>query len=195
MASVRAENVAEVLWELKLPAALPSMLAGLKIAGGLALIGAVVAEFVAGTGGTASVYALSTVLELAFLAALGRVRYLQPPAPAPSRRSWRDMLAGAEFIWRRKVILGASSLDLFAVLLGGATKPGNPRENQLSGELLSREEEHRLAVARISEHPIDPRRPHVPGAAWTELRHLLPERGREAERVAGVAQRAHARDG
>lgn len=31
------------------------------------------------------------------------------------------MLAGAEFIWRKKVILGASSLDLFAVLLGGAT--------------------------------------------------------------------------
>jgi MFS family permease len=31
------------------------------------------------------------------------------------------MVAGAEFIWNRKVILGASSLDLFAVLLGGAT--------------------------------------------------------------------------
>jgi MFS family permease len=30
-------------------------------------------------------------------------------------------LAGADFIWRKKVILGASSLDLFAVLLGGAT--------------------------------------------------------------------------
>ncbi len=73
------------------------------------------------TGGTASVYALSTVLELMFLLALGRVRYLQAPAPSPARRSWRDMLAGAEFIWRRKVILGASSLDLFAVLLGGAT--------------------------------------------------------------------------
>jgi len=31
------------------------------------------------------------------------------------------MLGGAEFIWRRPVILGASTLDLFAVLLGGAT--------------------------------------------------------------------------
>jgi NitT/TauT family transport system permease protein len=39
---------------LKLPAALPYYLAGLRIAGGLALIGAVVAEFVAGTGGTGS---------------------------------------------------------------------------------------------------------------------------------------------
>jgi NitT/TauT family transport system permease protein len=39
---------------LKLPAALPYFLAGLKVSGGLALIGAVVAEFVAGSGGDAS---------------------------------------------------------------------------------------------------------------------------------------------
>jgi NitT/TauT family transport system permease protein len=37
---------------LRLPTALPYFLAGLRISGGLALIGAVVAEFVAGTGGT-----------------------------------------------------------------------------------------------------------------------------------------------
>ena len=36
---------------LQLPSALPFFLSGLKIAGGLALIGAVVAEYVAGTGG------------------------------------------------------------------------------------------------------------------------------------------------
>ena len=42
------------MWLLKLPAAMPYFLAGLRISGGLALIGAVVAEFVAGTGGTQS---------------------------------------------------------------------------------------------------------------------------------------------
>jgi NitT/TauT family transport system permease protein len=42
------------LVHLKLPAAMPYFLAGLKISGGLSLIGAVVAEFVAGTGGQAS---------------------------------------------------------------------------------------------------------------------------------------------
>lgn len=36
---------------LRFPAALPYFLAGLRISGGLALVGAVVAEFVAGTGG------------------------------------------------------------------------------------------------------------------------------------------------
>lgn len=38
------------LWRLQLPAALPYILAGMKVSGGLALIGAVVAEFAAGSG-------------------------------------------------------------------------------------------------------------------------------------------------
>jgi NitT/TauT family transport system permease protein len=42
------------LIHLRLPTALPYFLGGLRISGGLALIGAVVAEFVAGTGGSAS---------------------------------------------------------------------------------------------------------------------------------------------
>jgi NitT/TauT family transport system permease protein len=44
----------QVLRDLKLPAALPQMLAGLKIAGGLSLIGAVVAEIAAGSAGAGS---------------------------------------------------------------------------------------------------------------------------------------------
>ena len=44
----------QMLWRLRAPSALPYFFAGLKVAAGLALIGAVVAEFVAGTGGTAS---------------------------------------------------------------------------------------------------------------------------------------------
>jgi NitT/TauT family transport system permease protein len=44
----------DTLFLLRLPAALPFFLAGLRISGGLALVGAVVAEFVAGSGGFAS---------------------------------------------------------------------------------------------------------------------------------------------
>jgi len=40
----------QVFWRLELPSALPHMLSGMKVAGGLALIGAIVAEFVAGSG-------------------------------------------------------------------------------------------------------------------------------------------------
>jgi NitT/TauT family transport system permease protein len=38
------------LWRIRIPTALPYLLSGMKTAGGLALIGAVVAEFVAGSG-------------------------------------------------------------------------------------------------------------------------------------------------
>jgi NitT/TauT family transport system permease protein len=44
----------QTLWDLKLPAALPQILAGLRIAGGLSLIGAVVAEIAAGSAGAGS---------------------------------------------------------------------------------------------------------------------------------------------
>jgi NitT/TauT family transport system permease protein len=39
------------LWRLRLPSAVPALLEGHKVAAGLAVIGAVVAEFVAGSGG------------------------------------------------------------------------------------------------------------------------------------------------
>ena len=44
----------QVLWRLRLPTAMPYFLAGLRISGGLSLIGAILAEFVAGSGDQAS---------------------------------------------------------------------------------------------------------------------------------------------
>ena len=44
----------QILWTLKIPSALPQILTGLRIAGGLALIGAVVAEIAAGSAGAGS---------------------------------------------------------------------------------------------------------------------------------------------
>lgn len=44
----------QTLMQLRVPSALPYFFGGLRISSGLALIGAVVAEFVAGTGGAAS---------------------------------------------------------------------------------------------------------------------------------------------
>ena len=37
-----------------------------------------------------------------------------------SRASWGTLVAGMSYIWKEKIVLGAISLDLFAVLLGGA---------------------------------------------------------------------------
>jgi MFS family permease len=42
------------------------------------------------------------------------------PARPPKPDSWHTLLEGLRYVWNRKVILGAVSLDLFAVLFGGA---------------------------------------------------------------------------
>jgi len=57
---------------LRLPSALPLFLAGLRISGGLALIGAVVAEFVAGTGGAETGLA-SRILEAGYRLEIARM--------------------------------------------------------------------------------------------------------------------------
>ena len=42
------------------------------------------------------------------------------PRPSTEPMTFKTVFAGLRFIWREKLILGAISLDLFAVLLGGA---------------------------------------------------------------------------
>jgi NitT/TauT family transport system permease protein len=62
----------QILRFLRLPTALPYFLAGLRISGGLALIGAVVAEFVAGTGGAETGLAFR-ILEAGYRLAIPRL--------------------------------------------------------------------------------------------------------------------------
>jgi MFS family permease len=45
----------------------------------------------------------------------------RPPRAEKIRATWSVIVAGYKFIWTRPVILGAITLDLVAVLLGGAT--------------------------------------------------------------------------
>ncbi len=69
--------------------------------------------------GATTVYASSLLL---FLLAGGLtlvVRYRHQASTLAA--NWGTVLAGVAFVWQRKVLLGATSLDLFAVLLGGAT--------------------------------------------------------------------------
>ena len=71
------------------------------------------------TFGPATVYACSLVLLLLAGGVALTVRYHHKTTAAAA--SWSSVLAGVAFVWQRKVILGATTLDLFAVLLGGAT--------------------------------------------------------------------------
>ena len=94
--------------------ALASTVLQLAIVAGPALGGVVYGA------GAAAVYALSA---LGFCAALAVTLRLHPRPAQLSRElmGWTTLLAGIEFIRTRPVLLGAISLDLFAVLLGGAT--------------------------------------------------------------------------
>ena len=72
---------------------------------------------IAATGGSAAAFAAAAVAEAAFVVLLLRV----PRAPAaPSRRTEGGVLAGLRFVSRNPVFLAAITLDLFAVLFGGA---------------------------------------------------------------------------
>ena len=71
------------------------------------------------TQGAAVVYATCVALFILGAALTFLLRYVQPARRALAA-GWEGVLAGAIFVWRHKVLLGATSLDLFAVLLGGA---------------------------------------------------------------------------
>jgi MFS family permease len=64
------------------------------------------------------VYAIAVIcFALAFVSALFIKTLTQP---RPRAASLRTVLAGFDFLWHNQIVLGAISLDLFAVLLGGA---------------------------------------------------------------------------
>ncbi len=72
-------------------------------------------------GGAGLVYAATCMLLAASVLLVLRVRTprMEPREAEPRGRA--ALLEGLRFVWSRPVVLGALSLDLFAVLLGGAT--------------------------------------------------------------------------
>lgn len=82
---------------------------------GPAIGGWVVAE----TTRPAFVYLLDLLASLFFLAMLARIS-APTKAAASGALSLRTLAAGIEFLWRTRILLAAISLDMFAVLLGGA---------------------------------------------------------------------------
>src|SRR5207237_5787816 len=69
--------------------------------------------------GPAAVYALSLFGAIVAAVCAAKIR-VQSTGRAPEPLNWQSTLAGLHYIWREKMILGSISLDLFAVLLGGA---------------------------------------------------------------------------
>jgi len=70
--------------------------------------------------GAQVVYLVSSLL-LALSLALMACTRSAPQAMNKAPVSWSTLLEGLRFVWSRPIVLGAISLDLFAVLFGGAT--------------------------------------------------------------------------
>ncbi|HEX4076527.1 MAG TPA: MFS transporter [Candidatus Acidoferrales bacterium] len=69
--------------------------------------------------GPAAVYAVAMACGLSGAIAMSRVK-LAPRKKPLEILNWKTVFAGLHYIWREKIVLGSISLDLFAVLLGGA---------------------------------------------------------------------------
>lgn len=85
----------------------------------IAIIGGPALGGVIYTMGASTVYLCCAVLFVLAFALTLSVRYQHVASHLAA--SWDSLFAGLRFVFQRKVLLGAISLDLFAVLLGGAT--------------------------------------------------------------------------
>ncbi len=70
--------------------------------------------------GALLVYAVALALLILVVVLMAGIRPVRPP-PNAAPLSQREFFEGLRFVFHRKPVLGAISLDLFAVLFGGAT--------------------------------------------------------------------------
>ena len=71
--------------------------------------------------GTSLVYALNAGAALIYLVLIALLRSKQRTMPVSEGTTLSSLLEGVRFLWQTHIILAAITLDLFAVLLGGAT--------------------------------------------------------------------------
>jgi MFS family permease len=99
---------------------LPRAMAATASAGQAAMIAGPALGGLLYVAGPATVYAVSAVLYLVALTLMTRLSYDHlPPRREPA--TLKTLFAGVHFIRNRPAVFGVISLDLFAVLLGGAT--------------------------------------------------------------------------
>ena len=85
------------------------------------IAGPALAGLLIALGGSAqTVYAFNLVAMLAAMALALMIRR-RPLSHAKRPSTWADVFGGLAHVWKTKVVLGLITVDLFAVLLGGAT--------------------------------------------------------------------------
>ncbi|HTO05634.1 MAG TPA: MFS transporter [Myxococcota bacterium] len=82
--------------------------------------GPVLTGFATGHFGIAAAYGLHAVLVAISISSLTRLPRL-PRVANPARVTWGAIVEGIRYVWHNPVVLGCMTLDMFAVVLGGAT--------------------------------------------------------------------------
>jgi MFS family permease len=86
---------------------------------GASIVGPVIGGFLYSVG-PSQAYALAAILELAAIVPILMIVYAREPERITDRPTLHSALEGLRFVRRTPVVLGTISLDLFAVLFGGA---------------------------------------------------------------------------
>jgi MFS family permease len=99
----------------------PRAIATTSIAGRVgAILGPAAGGFLYAAGPSYPYDASAVLYAVSFLCMFQIRPIVIPPMDATHSR-WRQMMDGLHYVFENKIVLGAISLDLFAVLLGGAT--------------------------------------------------------------------------
>lgn len=105
-----------------LPAALmPRAVAMSSIAWQLASVLGPAAGGLLYAGGASVAYGAAAALQVLSITALMAIRPVPPPAGNREAHPWRQLVEGLTYVRDQRFLFGCISLDLFAVLLGGAT--------------------------------------------------------------------------
>jgi MFS family permease len=86
---------------------------------GAAIVGPVLGGFLYSVG-PAEAYAVAAAMELLAIVPVLAITYVRKPERMTERATWSKALEGLHFVRRTPIVLAAISLDLFAVLFGGA---------------------------------------------------------------------------
>src|SRR5207253_1613554 len=85
------------------------------------VVGPALSGFLVAYIGFPFVYLLDAVCAFVFFLLVFRIRRSKQLRDRTEANTWKSLIAGLRFVFGRKVILATITLDLFAVLLGGAT--------------------------------------------------------------------------
>jgi len=85
------------------------------------VVGPALSGFVVARQGFPIVYVIDAITSFAFFLLALPIPRAKQVLKRVEQSTWRSLVAGAKFVFSKRVILATITLDLFAVLLGGAT--------------------------------------------------------------------------